>query len=104
MGFKDEVANDIATFLNREEFGEPVLYNGVEITAIPTIGINWEKGNLISTEGSSARATFSVSVTDVLVPEQGDQIEYAGVWTVVKTLYTKAGMHRIACTSSESVY
>ena len=45
-------------------FGEPILYNGNEITGIDELGPSWKDKLPSGSGGSSSPAKFSVSVQD----------------------------------------
>lgn len=67
-----------------DRLGEPIVYNGAEITALVEIGATLARTdwNNAATTIEEARlgdnATFSVMDTDVPEPQEGDIIEYAG--------------------------
>lgn len=105
MTFKEMVLQDQATFFNLDEFGEEVLYNGLPIVVIPNLGTDLVNGNILTEQGTTARAIFYLQVTDVTVPQRGDTLTYNGVdWSVSQLIYTKQGQHKVLCTSRESVY
>lgn len=67
-----------------DRLGEPIVYNGAEITALVEIGAtlartDWNNAATTIEEARlSDNATFSVMDTDVPEPQEGDIIEYAG--------------------------
>ena len=67
-----------------DRLGEPIVYNGAEITALVEICATLARTdwNNAATTIEEARlgdsATFSVMDTDVPEPQEGDIIEYAG--------------------------
>lgn len=67
---------------SQERLGEPIVYNGAEITALVEIGATMARTdwNNAATTIEEARlgdtATFSVMDTDVPEPQEGDIIEY----------------------------
>ncbi|MDF2631429.1 MAG: hypothetical protein K0Q85_25 [Caproiciproducens sp.] len=103
MSVKDAMAEDMAIFLNEEEFAEEIEYNGEKIMAIPDIGRSNEKGNTFTSDGATDRACFEISADDVLNPQTGDQIMYKGKeWTVIRMIATDGYMTTVECTANES--
>lgn len=103
MTLKDQIAKDNSIFLNTDEHGDLVQYNGVEIVAVIETGPDLEKGNVFTSEGTSSRAEAYVSVQDVPSPKSGDTILHNGVtWEVARVLQTDSGLHRLELISEES--
>ena len=67
---------------SKDRLGEPIVYNGAEITALVEVGATMARTdwNNAATTIEEARlgdiATFSVMDTDVPEPQEGDIIEY----------------------------
>jgi len=94
---------DLAIFFNPEELGEKIIYNGVEITAIPDMGESNAKGNTFTNDGSADRAFFEVTIDDVPSPSAGDEIVYMDkTWEVARIVESDTITHRLACISNQS--
>lgn len=103
MTLKDQMFKDNAIFLNLDEFGEVVEYNGQQIIAVIETGPDMEKGNIITSEGTSSRAEAWVSVQDVSSPQPGDTILHSNVtWEVARILQSDPGLHRLELINNES--
>lgn len=104
MTFKERLARNINVFFNLNEFAETVMYNGNSIVVVPNLGSDLEDGNIVGYHGTSARAIFYLKAVEVPIPRHGDILTYNGEdWTVVQVVYSKGGVHKIACTGRESV-
>lgn len=69
---------------NDRLLGEHILYNGVDIVAVPEIGAtlartDWnDSATTIESAAIGDLAAFSVCMDDVPDPQEGDHIEYQG--------------------------
>lgn len=76
MNLKEFMAQDAAVFLNANEMGSTVFYNGAEITAIVELEADREDGNTFVNDGQSARAIIHIARADVPSPKQGDKVVF----------------------------
>lgn len=63
MGFKQQVQNDIAVFLNSEEFAEihTVRYDGEELEGIPVVIIQLKESDRKAAQSDHAEGIYKVS-------------------------------------------
>ena len=100
--FKESMKRAEKSFLGT--FGEPILYNGTEITGIDELGPSWKDKLPSGSGGSSSPAKFSVSVQEVPHPKVGDEIRYEGeIYQVVLIGETDGVIHTLECSTGKSM-
>jgi len=103
MRLREMLAADEAVFL--KIFGEPVTYQGREVTGIFEPGEDHVKGNTFASAGQSALATLWVRNQDVPRPSARDTVVVAGhEWSVARTVENNGVFRRLELTSEESVW
>lgn len=102
MNFKEQIAQDADVFLNDSELAEPVVYNGLSITAVFERGQALAPGNTFVSEGESDRAELHVAAEHVLDPRLLDEVEARGItWQVVRILESDGVIHRLELIANE---
>ena len=105
MGFKEQVARDIAAIFTTAEHGETADYEGKTIVVIPEVEAENQKGNTFVNDGCSGLAYFWVRRADVEMPAPGDVILFDGEkYTVARRVSTTSVLHKVECTVRESVF
>ena len=104
MTLKDVMKQDVDIFLNLDENGDDVQYNGQEITAVVDVEESFENGNIHTNNGQTARATAFISVEDVPKPTQGDTLVHQETtWTLARVVSSDSALHQIEFISDERV-
>lgn len=103
MSLKEQMKNDFnSLFLNEDEFGERVTYEGTEIIALFNFHSSMEEGNIYGNDGRSSRATITISVDDIPNPKQGDKIVRDEVtWEVARKLVSDSISHKLELITDE---
>lgn len=107
MTHKLQMAADVVSFLNVNEFADSIYYNGATaaISAVVEIGEDAANGNTFTSAGSAARCIVNVAATAIPSPAVGAAITHLSrTWHVARVLETDGIMHRIECTASESAW
>lgn len=105
MNLKELIAADVDVFFDLDENARVALYNGREIVAVPQIGATNQKGNILTSDGMSDRASFRIKIADVPIPKSGDEIIDQGItWTVSFIAETNRTSNVVSCTSNESSF
>ena len=99
--FKEAMKRAEKSFLGT--FGEPILYNGNEITGIDELGSTWQKGGAVVSEGSTGSAFFSFSAEEVPNPKAGDVIVFnQKKYHFLRIIETDGVIHKAEFTCNES--
>lgn len=95
MNFKDQMAADMAVFMNTDEFADTVVYNGVEIPAVFDYGSMPDRD---SRGGSIAdTGTLFVSKEYVIQPVYRDEVIAEGrSWRVSNVIAGDSVMWEVA--------
>lgn len=105
MTFKEQLEADAAVFFNLGEFASEVLYNDAAITAVFVSGADLQGGNVVQSEGQSARARLWVMVSDVPEPKNLDRVVADGVtWRVAKKAKSTDVWHCLELVAKGSVF
>lgn len=105
MSIRDQIKQEVKNIIqNDSEFGEKVIYNGVEINGIVSYGDSAMKGNAFKGDGSCSVAILSIAHDDVMNPETDDSVIInEQTWRVARILSSNFAAHRLQITANESV-
>ena len=107
MSFKDQLAADaVNVFLNPNEFGEPVTYNGNSINAVVDVTKENEYGNtFVRRTGMSDLAEIAVLASDVPTPLAEDSVIIGTKnWQVARIIKSDNIIHVLELIGAEGVY
>lgn len=97
---KDCISADRDTFINPNEFGEPVIYRFLDGSPEAEITAVLERWESPEDTGEVLRnfAEIWVKESDIVTPARGDIISVSGdSWTVIRISENALGLHCLEC-------
>lgn len=104
MNLKEQIAQDMQGLLQNNSLSETLSINEtVNVVGLVAYEASPQKGNELSGEGWSTRATIFIAASEIDKPQRGDTVtdSKGNIWRVISIMETP-GMYQLYCVSDES--